>query len=113
MKDQDFTNAPDLGEALEKASKRSGLRTVEIDVERYQAYLDDPALSDAQREDIIQALWTIIVAFVELGFGVHPVQQACGQPEKELDPADKPDSDVVKSSDTALKGAFNKAPERE
>lgn len=113
MKDQDFTNAPDLSAALEKAAKRAGARNVQIDVEKYQAYLDDPSLTDVQREDIIQALWTIIVAFVELGFGVHPVQQACGQLEKELDPSDHPDSDVVKSGTEVLKSAFNKAPEHE
>jgi len=34
----------------------------------YQDYLDDPSLSDDQKEEIIHALWTIIIAFVELGF---------------------------------------------
>jgi hypothetical protein len=34
-----------------------------------------------------------MVTFVELGFGVHPVKQACGQLEKELDPSSQKDSD--------------------
>jgi len=50
-----------------------------VDVERYQHLLDDPALSEEQKQQIIEALWSIIVNFVELGFGVHPVQEACGQ----------------------------------
>ncbi|MEM9963402.1 MAG: hypothetical protein AAF882_20530 [Pseudomonadota bacterium] len=54
-------------------------RILEVDVERYQHLLDDPALTDAQKREIIEALWSIIVSFVDLGFGVHPAQQACGQ----------------------------------
>ncbi|MEM9764152.1 MAG: hypothetical protein AAF968_16865, partial [Pseudomonadota bacterium] len=54
-------------------------RTLEVDVERYQHLLDDPALTDAQKQEIIEALWSIIISFVDLGFGVHPAQQACGQ----------------------------------
>lgn len=50
-----------------------------IDTAKYQAYLDDPSLSEAQKEEIVQALWSIIVAFVDLGFGVHPLQEVLGQ----------------------------------
>lgn len=52
--------------------------SVEVDVLKYQAYLDDPTLSDAQKEELISALWNIIVCLVDLGFGVHPAQQAYG-----------------------------------
>ncbi|MCG7493896.1 hypothetical protein [Thalassobius sp. Cn5-15] len=51
-------------------------KKLEIDVERYQGYLDENNLSDEQRKDFVQALWTVIVAFVDLGYGVHPVQAA-------------------------------------
>ncbi|MEM6889963.1 MAG: hypothetical protein AAF636_17765 [Pseudomonadota bacterium] len=54
-------------------------KVLKVDVERYQHLLDDPALSEEQKNQIIEALWSIIVNFVELGFGVHPVQEACGQ----------------------------------
>ena len=36
-------------------------------------------MTDAQKEEFLQALWSIIVNFVELGFGVHPLQEVCGQ----------------------------------
>lgn len=108
MKDHGFDYVPDLGVALERAASKAEARNVEIDVEKYQAYLDDPSLSDDQKEEIIHALWTIIMAFVELGFGVHPTQQACGQVEKELDPDAKVDSD----EGTVLKEEFNDEPKR-
>lgn len=107
MKDHEFENAPDLGKALDRAARKADGRVIEIDIEKYQSYLDDPALSDDQKEQIVHALWALIVSFVEFGFGVHPVQQACGQLENEFDPAAKPDSDVVNSEDTKLSEAFN------
>lgn len=52
---------------------------VTVDVEMYQAWLDGSDLSLAQKEEFLQALWSIVVTFVELGFGVHPLQGVCGQ----------------------------------
>ena len=66
---------------FEAAAKPS----VEIDVERYQALLDDPDLSDTQKEEIMRTLWMVMMAFADLGFGVHPAQQVCGKPEQTLD----------------------------
>ncbi len=70
---------------------------LELDIEKYQAYLDGSDLTPAQKEDFLRALWSIVVGFVDLGFGVHPVQQACGQVEKSLDPRAQADSDGVNS----------------
>lgn len=52
---------------------------ITVDVEKYQGYLDGSGLSQAQKEEVLQAMWLIIVSFVELGFGVHPAQEACGK----------------------------------
>lgn len=112
MKDHKFEAAPDLASALEAAAWNGARRSVEIDVEKYQAYLDDPALSPDQRDEIIESLWVIMTAFVELGFGVHPVQQSCGQLEIELDPEAGSDSHSVAGEDTGLKQEFNDASER-
>ncbi len=99
-----------LSKALEQATSPS----IEIDVAKYQAYLDDPALSDAQKDEIITALWSIMTAFVDLGFGVHPVQQAmdqeaCGQITDEVDPSGKTDSNDPKPNFETLQGAFDAA----
>ncbi len=50
-----------------------------VDVEKYQAFLDGSGMTDAQKEDFLQALWVIIVNFVDLGFEVHPAQEVCGK----------------------------------
>ncbi|MEM6890132.1 MAG: hypothetical protein AAF636_18655 [Pseudomonadota bacterium] len=107
MSKQDNIQVPGLAGALERAADN---RRVEIDVEKYQAYLDDPSLGDAQREELLRALWSIISAFVELGFGVHPTQQACGQVENGLEAGGAPQSDVVGCKNTNLKREFNDGP---
>lgn len=69
--------------------------TMTVDVERYQAYLDGSNLSEAEKEEFLQALWKIIVSFVDLGFGVHPLQEVCGKETGKVSGAAKVNSDEV------------------
>ena len=39
-------------------------------------------LSDEEKTLFLDTLWSIILSFIELGFGVHPIQQACGKDSK-------------------------------
>jgi hypothetical protein len=54
--------------------------TLTLDMELYQHYLDDSDLSDAEKAELLETLWSIICEFVRLGFGVHPVQQVTQEP---------------------------------
>jgi hypothetical protein len=72
---------------------------ITVDIERYQALLDDPALTPEQREEFLRALWSIVVTFVELGFGVHPLQEVCGQNSSNTSPSAKDDFDKVESKE--------------
>ena len=81
--------------------------SVEIDTAKYQKYLDDPSLSKEQKEEIIMALWSIITAFVDLGFGVHPAQEACGKALEMLDEKAKEDSNESKAIHQSVRDAFN------
>lgn len=56
------------------------IRKLEVDIERYQALLADPCLDTAQRADFLAALWSVIVAFIDLGYRVHPVQKVVDVP---------------------------------
>ena len=84
---------------------------LEIDIDKYQSYLDGSDLTPAQKEDFLRALWSVVVAFVDLGFGVHPVQQACGQVENSLDPLAQADSDGVNSRKPNIREQRNDAPD--
>lgn len=68
---------------------RLNVKRLEVDLEQYQTYLDENDLSDDQKSDFVNALWTVIVAFVDLGYGVHPAQTA---------PADVIDLPTVRQS---------------
>lgn len=76
MKD-DF-NTPKPHEASENTTARP-MPMMTLDVEKYQAYLDDADMTEAQKNEFLQALWSIIVSFVDMGFGVHPLQEVCGE----------------------------------
>jgi len=49
--------------------------TLTIDWELYGKHLDESDLSDTKKQEFLEILWSIAVSFVELGFGVHPLQQ--------------------------------------
>lgn len=46
-----------------------------LPAERYWQYLDGMDLTDVQKACILQNLWSIMIGFVDLGFGADPVQQ--------------------------------------
>lgn len=73
--DEDNCKNKRLGESFDTSVRP----IVTVDIEKYQALIDDPALTQEQKEEFLQALWSIVVTFVELGFGVHPLQEVCGQ----------------------------------
>ncbi|MCV6576552.1 MAG: hypothetical protein OIF58_12515 [Cohaesibacter sp.] len=53
--------------------------SLSIDWDTYGELLEDSDLSDDQKREFIQVLWSITVSFVDLGFGVHPLQQLEGK----------------------------------
>ena len=74
-----------------------------IDWDLYGHYLENSDLSDDQKREFIETLWSIVVGFVDLGFGIHPLQRSCGQNDEMpiLDCAD-----VVGLIDQQPKNAF-------
>ena len=74
-----FTN--NLTEQFEASARP----TLTVDLEKYQNYLDDSDMSPAQKQAYLEAIWVVIVSFVELGFGVHPAQEVCGQDHESVD----------------------------
>lgn len=77
----------------------SARRILAVDVKKYEALLDDPNLSEQQKEEFLRALWSVVVAFVELGFGVHPLQEVCGQDSGDSFASAKDVFDQVKSNE--------------
>lgn len=87
-------------------------RPIPFDVARYLHFIDDQPLSEDQKRQMTEALWAIVIGFVDLGFGVHPAQQACGKVEEPLASGHGTDSDGGNVRAQALRKLFNKAAAR-
>ncbi|MDG1168142.1 MAG: hypothetical protein P8N14_03015 [Sulfitobacter sp.] len=96
MKDE--FNTSERGNALTNTATPSP-PTLTVDVEKYQAFLDGADMTEVQKEEFLQALWSIIVSFVDLGFGVHPLQAVCGENADYDSKAAKSEFDVVSCDD--------------
>ena len=77
-----------------------------IDYALYEKTLENSNASDEEKREFIETLWNIIVSFIDLGFGIHPLQQACEQP---LDLSTLELSDVLESKKSNPHKAFAKA----
>lgn len=84
---------------------------LKLDVSRYM-HLIDPSIPEHQQRQMIEALWPIMIALVDLGIGIHPFQQACGQVSKALASGDGTDSDGARVAPSTLSQTFNKAAAR-
>jgi hypothetical protein len=42
-----------------------------FDFRRYQKYVADAGLSEAEEREYLQTLWDIVISFVDMGFDVH------------------------------------------
>ncbi|MCC0007710.1 MAG: hypothetical protein H6876_06245 [Hyphomicrobiaceae bacterium] len=49
---------------------------LKIDWRVYEEYLADADIPEDQKKELIEALWGIIVSFVDLGFGIESAQAA-------------------------------------
>lgn len=80
-----------------------------IDYGYYEKLLENSDASDEEKLEFIQALWNLIVNFVDLGFGIHPLQQACEQPS-DLSTINL--SDVLGLKETIARKAFASATDK-
>ncbi|MCB2014876.1 MAG: hypothetical protein KDE67_08265 [Sphingobium sp.] len=85
--------------------------TIQFDAREYAHFLADLDLTEAQKLEYIETLWTIVLHFIDMGFGIHPIQQACGQFSENLALCPDADSDVVKSLHSHLCNDFESAGE--
>ncbi len=81
----------------EQKNKSASRPNLKIDWPLYEKYLADSDLSDEQKKEFIETLWSIMIQFVDLGFGIAPVQQV-------LEDKSHPDSGSVESPSATIKG---------
>lgn len=49
---------------------------VSLDLNKYMGQLDDWDLSDSQKTEFITTFWELLLSFAQIGFQIHPAQQA-------------------------------------
>ena len=49
---------------------------------KYEPYFRDSDLTEQQKRELLATLWDTFVDIVRFNSGLHPLQQACGKPEK-------------------------------
>ncbi len=72
--------------------------TLTIDVEHYQAYLDDMDIPDEKKRELVETIYSIVMQFVELGFGITTTHQALEAQKKhprKQNSRPKQDSDTI------------------
>jgi len=79
-----------------------------FDAAKYQEYIKDFDLPEEQQRELLQTLWWIMVAFVDLGFGVDSVQQ-CLPALKDFALAADANALEQKMNTEAFNGAADKA----
>lgn len=62
----------------EVGGAKKGPPTLTIDWEFYGKLLDGSNLSDAEKRAFLETILAVVVSAVDLGIGIHPVQQAAG-----------------------------------
>ncbi|KPQ23000.1 MAG: hypothetical protein HLUCCO06_16635 [Halomonas sp. HL-93] len=61
------------------ANDAAGKPSFELDLTVYLDLMDDDESTEAEKVQLLEIMATIIMQIVDLGFGIHPVQHACGQ----------------------------------
>ncbi len=83
-------------------------KTLTLDVERYQAMLDAPDLSNVQKRALIETLWQVVVGFIDLDIEICTTE-SCGKPGPPENPVPEGSVPVVHSSIPKLNIDFGAA----
>jgi len=100
-------------------TKPAKMPSLQVDWEVYAQMLEASDMSDAEKREFIQTIWELVVSFVDLGFEIHPVQQACGK-SISLDeisvgdmlclPSSNSKTEFNKSADPQSGGSYERSP---
>lgn len=88
------------------------LPSLTLDIARYDHFLQECNWSEEQKAAFLNALWNIVVSFVDMGFGLDSTQAACGKLLESAFENMFDDSDDVKSKASLLPQNFETVTKR-
>ncbi|WP_380098385.1 hypothetical protein [Devosia honganensis] len=88
------------GEAPKSASPERMYQPLTFDPTPYLQYLAESDLSETDKLILLDELWALTVAFVDMGFNISPLQQAMDKSSENKSALASEFSDVVNSKNT-------------
>ena len=73
MKDEHERREEKSNDSLRKSDDLQPANVLALDTDKYLPELQDFDLTDEQKIELLQTLWSIMKAFVEVGFGVDSI----------------------------------------
>lgn len=83
-------------------------RTLTLDVDHYQHMLDAPDLEEETQREMIEALWVLVVSFIDLGYTVD-AKKSCGKAAIAVSDAPSSASTVLHSSHPNATPSFTRS----
>lgn len=68
----------DIEPEISQGAPKAGSAALTFDLAAYLHYVEDFDLTEAEQAKLLEELWAVMVAWVDLGLRIHPVQQATG-----------------------------------
>lgn len=59
-----------------KTTEPNSFPALSFDADEFIQYVKDHDLSEAEAYEFLATVWVYVVAWVDMGFGIHPIQQA-------------------------------------
>lgn len=75
-------------------------QTITFEAEKYQHHLDHSGLTDAEKDEYIQTMWSLVCEFVKLGFEIETE-------DKNPEDSTLTDNKMISSSDHCLTDILN------
>lgn len=100
-----------MNEITTTTNRPTSAGALTVDWDRYKSLLESEDISDEEAQASLEALWSIIVGFVDLGFGIHPLQLIHNDDGEGSNELESGFASVV-ASDTSSKTQFSSAANR-
>ena len=109
MKDADEQREEGSNDYLRSADDAQPASALALDTDRYLPELEEFDITEDQKIEMLQTLWSLMRAFVDIGWGVDSIHHVL--PDLAAITSES-DADEIDSEDAGLVDRFDKAAER-
>lgn len=100
---------PEKTDKPEQSGDLAAFPALEIDWDLYGEMLQECDWPEDKKKEFVEALISIVVTFVDIGFGIHPVQQAVQAGKRDLSNGSGSKSRLSEDGSAVLSGTPSKS----